>query len=450
LVVRSAALFKFVSRFRAARGGNVLITAALAFPVLLGSVGLGTEVASWYGGKRSLQNVADSAAIAAATNGDPASFADEAKAVAAQYGVLDGVKGVKVTATAGVPCPGLEDEDNCYRVVVSRPQPLLLAQMVGYAGDAALDGQPAKLITAIAVARQADGREYCLLALAGSGHQQGIRSNGAPKADMSGCAVMSNTSAVCNGHDLDADYGDAHGVNDGCGNRRRSEVPVVADPYAGLASNIPSVYCPNGFPVAPEKNKEQDLPLSNQLSGSVLWSGDQRYCGDVQLQGNLTVSTGQDGAVLVIRDGKLDLNGYTIKTSDGSGLTIVFTGSDGARTHTPSGSGAIDVAAPRKGAWSGVAMYQDPAIPAGAASTDIDYAGNEPTWDITGLVYLPKASVTFSGAVNKSSNGHSCFAMVVDNIRINGTGSILAGGTECSKAGLKRPTGTGGRGRLVS
>jgi hypothetical protein len=412
-------------------------------------VGLGTEVASWYGGKRSLQNVADSAAIAAAINGDSGSFADEAKAVAAQYGVEDGVDGGIVTATSNVPCPGSED-DNCYRVVVSQPQPLILAQIVGYVGDAALDGQPAKLITASAVARQGNGREYCLLALAGSGYAQGIRSNGAPKADMSGCAVMSNTAAVCNGHDLDADFGDAHGTNDGCGNRRRSNVAEIADPYSGLASNIPSINCPSGFPVAPEKKNDPDLPLSNQLSGQVLWSGDQRYCGDVQLQGNLTVMTGQDGAALVIRDGKLDLNGYTISTVDGSGLTIVFTGSDGGRTHTPSGSGTIDIAAPRRGAWSGAALYQDPAIPAGAASTDIHYAGNQPTWNITGLVYLPKAGVTFSGAVNKSSTGHSCFAMVVDHILINGTGSILAGGSQCSKAGLKRPTGTGGRARLVS
>jgi len=47
--------------------------------------------------------------------------------------------------------------------------------------------------------------------------------------------------------------------------------------------------------------------------------------------------------------------------------------------------------------------------------------------------------VLFSGAVNKSSNGASCFAMVVDNITINGTGEILKTGA-CAAAGLNLPT----------
>jgi hypothetical protein len=81
---------------------------------------------------------------------------------------------------------------------------------------------------------------------------------------------------------------------------------------------------------------------------------------------------------------------------------------------------------------------------------NISAAGNSPTWDITGLVYLPHSSVTFNGAVNKSSNGKSCFAMVVDNITVSGTADILPKG-ECVAAGLAMPTGdAAGRGLLVS
>ena len=66
------------------------------------------------------------------------------------------------------------------------------------------------------------------------------------------------------------------------------------------------------------------------------------------------------------------------------------------------------------------------------------------------MVYLPHSSVTLSGAVNKSSNGKSCFGLVADNILINGTGAILAQGA-CDEAGLTLPTGTApnGRGKLV-
>src|SRR4029077_15095942 len=98
------------------------------------------------------------------------------------------------------------------------------------------------------------------------------------------------------------------------------------------------------------------------------------------------------------------------------------------------------------GPWSGVALYQDPSLTSGV---DISAAGNSLTWDIPDLVDLPHSNVTFSGAVNKSSNGTSCFAMVVVDITINGTGSILAHGG-CAGAGLAMPTGqVPGRGQLV-
>src|SRR5512141_3185271 len=68
--------------------GNVLILTGLLLPVLLAILGLGFESASWYQTRRSMQNAADTAAVAAATNGT-ASYANEANAVTAQYGFLN-------------------------------------------------------------------------------------------------------------------------------------------------------------------------------------------------------------------------------------------------------------------------------------------------------------------------------------------------------------------------
>ena len=142
----------------------------------------------------------------------------------------------------------------------------------------------------------------------------------------------------------------------------------------------------------------------------------------------------------MIENGQLDTNGFSLTTSSGSGLTIIFSGTtSGSYIHAPTGGGTLDIAAPTSGPWSGVAIYQDPALTSGV---DISAAGNSPTWDITGLVYLPHSSVTFSGAVNKSSNGHSCFVLISDNITINGTGSILANGG-CFTAGLVMPESRG-------
>ena len=83
-------------------------------------------------------------------------------------------------------------------------------------------------------------------------------------------------------------------------------------------------------------------------------------------------------------------------------------------------------------------MYQDPALTNGV---DIGAAGNSPAWDITGLVYLPNSSVTLSGAVNKAGFGKSCFAIVVKDITVNGTGMITPNG-ECIPAGLTMPSTT--------
>lgn len=433
----------FVAAFRGNRRGNISTIAALSMPVVVGFLGLGAEAASWYNGKRSLQNAADSAAIAAATNaGD--SYADEAKAVAARYGYQDGVNGVTVTVANNVTCP--DGSAKCYSVKISRLQPMILAQVTGYGGDGSLSGSPAKLISAKAVAVQGLApREYCVLALAGSGDPEAIRTNGAPKADLSGCSVMSNSSARCNGHDLKADYGDAAGTNDGCGKKRNSNVPELADPYAELKSSIPAQNCPTDW-VAPKKKKDPALPSSNILGGSETRSTIP-MCGDVELDADVTIASGSAGSVLVIHNGSLNLKGHTLRTANGSALTIIFTGDNNSRTHAPIGSGTFNFQAPTTGTWKGVAIYQDPSMTGGI---DIDEAGNTPTWTITGLVYLPKASVAFSGAVNKSSYGKSCFGLVVDNLLVNGTGSILAHG-ECDEAGLELPFAeVPTRGELVS
>lgn len=423
------------------RCGNVAMITALMMPVLLGSFGLGTEVASWYANQRLMQNAADSAALAAASNAS-ANYGVEAAAVTAQYGYVNDQNGVKVTASNGITCP--DATPGCYSVTITKPLPLILAQFVGYSGDATFGGAPAKEITATAIAKRGTvQRPYCLVALGSSGTT--LRTNGAPFADLSGCNLMSNGDATCNGHDLGADEGDAHGVNNGCGINKSSNMPTLTDPYSHLASNIPSDTCGGNYPQEPGK-KGTPLPSSNQFAGSYLWSGVQRVCGDMELTGPVTINNSNGPAVLVIYNGSLDTNGYTLQTAADAGLTIIFAGSNGY-DHAPEGGGTLDFAAPTSGTWSGVAIYQAPNLTSGV---DVSAAGNSPTWDITGLVYLPHSSVTFSGAVNKSSNGRSCFAMVVNDVTINGTGSILAHG-ECGSAGLTMPTNdVPGRGQLVS
>jgi hypothetical protein len=251
---------------------------------------------------------------------------------------------------------------------------------------------------------------------------------------------MSDTTATCTGHNLNATIGETHGANNGCGNTMLPDMPKVPDPYTSLASQIPADTCGGKYPQEPTK-KGPGLPSSNQWSGAYsLVSGVKVVCGDQQLTGNTTLNN----TVLVIENGQLDTNGYTLS---GSGLTLLFSGTNSASyQHVPTGGGTLDISAPTSGTWSGVAIYQDPSL---TTNVDISAAGNTPTWNLSGLVYLPHSSVTLSGIVNKSSTGQRCFTMVVDNINVNGTGQIFANDDQCGSSGLTMPQGDY-RGKLVN
>jgi hypothetical protein len=267
-------------------------------------------------------------------------------------------------------------------VTITRPQPLMLAQVVGVQGDVTLNGAPAKVLAAAALAMKTNTpREYCVTALAGSGATLGIDGNGSPDGNIPGCNLMSNTDATCSGHDLNADWGDAHGVNTTCGNRRTSHVPAVSDSYESLKSNIPSDPC-SSYPMAPTRKKDPPLPSSNMLHGlenrSVI-----EMCGDVELSGPVIINSGTN-TVLYVRNGSLNLKSYKLETMAGSNLTIVFTGNDITRNHIPMGSGAFDFAAPTTGPWKGMAIYQDPRMTQGVDLTRpaMRRPGRSPGWSM--------------------------------------------------------------------
>lgn len=432
--------------FRRDRGGNIAMIVAFALPILLAALALGFEIGQWYMVKWNMQNAADSAVIAAANNNG--NYLTEARAVSAQYGYTNGSGNVSVTATNTATCPG--GGNTCYKVTISKPTELYLSRMVGFTGSTTVNGQQMQNLTSSAMSKQTtEPREYCILALASSGESNGIRTNGAPQADLPGCDIMSNTNATCNGHNLNVDIGDAAGTNNGCGDDQNSNMPVVSDPYAALASNIAATTC-TSFPQGsyngnPAQSSQVGLSYSapsgatvNNLlvAGTLTLSGYAYACGDVRLMGNVSISA-LSNAVLVIYNGRLDTNGYTLQSTSGSGLTIAFAGTNSTYKHAPidDRNGILDFAAPTSGTWSGMALYQIPTLTTGV---DVSEAGNSPAWKITGMVYMPHASVTLKGIVNKASYGYSCFGLVVDNLLFSGTNAILAHG-ECDMAGLDLP-----------
>ena len=103
---------------------TVAVVMGVLLPVLIGTLGLGFEVSNWYLTNRGMQNAADAAAIAAATNAGSNDDV-EAKAVTAQYGFTDGSNNVTVTASNAAACPsGISGP--CYSVTITSLVPLFL------------------------------------------------------------------------------------------------------------------------------------------------------------------------------------------------------------------------------------------------------------------------------------------------------------------------------------
>lgn len=411
---------------------------ALMIIPIAGATAMVAEMGQWYYFQRAMQNAADSAAIAAATNNSSAgsTYLAEARAAARGFGFVDGQKNVTVTAAVAI-CPaGVAAGATCYKASLSKVLPMALSTVTGFRGNR--NGGFGQLIPASAIASTAAGaaNKACIWTLSSANNS--FRSNGGPKPDLSGCSILSNGNATCNGHDLGADYGMAVGTASGCGKTQISGVTAPTDTYAPLATNIPPNTC-SSYPVKPSKKNDPALPASNLLSGSMTISTPK--CGDVQLTGDVTL-TGTN--TITIFNGTLDLNGHTLSTASGASATVIFSGTNAASSlRAPTGGGTLNIQAPSSGPWSGVAMYQDPRMSPPAADLDVSYSGNQPTWDISGLVYLPKSNVTFSGAVNKSGTGASCFVLVAYTILINGTGYIFGDNTHCDAGGLT-PPGVGG------
>jgi Flp pilus assembly protein TadG len=434
---RAHLLKRCVRHFLRSRRGNVSALIAILILPLAALIGMATEGGGWFLITRAMQNAADSAVIAAATNGGNATsgtdYVNEGKAIASSYGFDNGVSHATVAVAAPALYPSVTScvSSNCYRVNITKTVPLYLMELIGYKGNTTVGSVGAQQLSAVALATlKTVNAPFCLTAL-GSGNA--IRANGVPASTIA-CNVQSNGDTNCNGHSLTSGWSDSVGTSNDCGTKQHTRTPTTADPYANLAPNIPPNPC-GSYNFEPGHNPhDPPLPASNQWSTSSLPTNP--ICGDFQLTADISLSgTG----TIVIENGNLDLNGHTLQTTGTGGLTIILTGtSSNSYSHQITGGGTLNISTPTSGTWSGMAIYQDPIV----APQTWTYSGNSPKWDISGIVYLPNTDLTASGGVLAATNGHSCFTLVVKTILINGTGDLFYQNAqaECPLQGVTSPT----------
>jgi len=453
-------------RFLRSRRGNIAAMTALLIIPLAALLGIATEGGSWFLITRAMQNAADSAVIAAATNGGNSTggtdYVNEGKAIASSYGFVDGSNDATVTVPAPAKYASISScaASDCYQVKVTKTVPLYLIELVGFNGNAVLGSTRGQTLGAVALATvKTVDQPFCLLALGTSG--AAIQTNGSPAANL-GCNVMSNGNSNCNGHSITTGYsnsgpgGTQTGSKD-CGVKSNDDQPAFSDPYATMSSNIASAITsatasgsnnctgsPNNY--YPEGNSSR--PAANTLTGNVTLPAATVYCGDVNLSADVTVTSASPGSVMIIENGMLNLNGKTLQTAAGSGLTIVFYSPQGAaEAYTGGGTptnfictragcanggtgGVLDISSPNSGTWKGMAIYQDTNLPlqgpTGCPGNDKwGYSGSAPTWKISGVVDLGRTNLCVSGAIQQATNGYSCLTLVTNMTIINGTGNLL-------------------------
>ena len=152
-----------------------------------------------------------------------------------------------------------------------------------------------------------------------------------------------------------------------------------------------------------------------------------------------------------VTDGDLNLqaNGVLECTAcnpgTGAGITIIFTIVTGTTVGTITGNSNANVGnpptapnfnAPNSGTFEGLLFVQDSnGLPAGTTWDAGTFQGG-PNTVLDGLVYAPKANLSFNG--NPSAGSTGCLIVVADTVTLSGNSQLNS--TGCPAAGVSPPT----------
>ncbi|MFL6734568.1 MAG: pilus assembly protein TadG-related protein [Sphingomicrobium sp.] len=463
-------MISFFKRLHQDRRGNVLVIAAAAMPLLVGSAGLATDTIQWTLWKRELQRAADSAAIAGVytrvqTNTQTAVEAAVSTDLTINNHSFAAMK-------SGYPTVELLNDSGAQqkivRVTLKAEKRLPFSSMF-------LASTPT--IRATATAASIPGAaEYCVVALDPSASAIGIDITGSTTLDMGDCSLIANSrnpnQAASNGggnnntssnnssvtaHSLAA----AGGVQESANWHVDSYDPYstpVADPFAskGVPACTKTVTDNRNF----VNNGSNQTPNIERLDGSVSVNRSSvDGAGDVVCirntknnQTGLNISSGSTvvlgSATYVIDGGDLGMNSSNSGTSlSCTGCTIILTNSaDPTQTGTfKLTGGTLNLSAPTTDTstndaynFKGIALMQDRrAVDTKPSSPANTIVGNNGA-SVTGAVYIPNQGVKYSGG---SSTNSACLQIVALRTTFTGNSKMTVSNA-CASAGIS-PIGSG-------
>lgn len=403
----------FARELLSCQRGSVAIMLGVSMSVLLGMVGLGTEITFVIYKHRQMQSAADSAALGAATalaRGYPVDYALEGKAIAGTAGFVNGVDGVTITVNKPPATGNNTANAGAVEVIVAQPQTLKLVSILSSA---------AFNVTARAVAIKGASGNYCILTTDTATASGMALSNGATiNLNQCGAAVNASGSAavsVIGGARLNALSVSVKGqttVNNGGSINATNGVlinqTVTADPYAAVVMPAVSGCDANGTTVT-------NVTTSGSLSPGP-------FCGGLSISNGATVTMAP--GVYSIKQGSFSVSGGATVT--GTGVTIVLTKNTSTYATVSISNGTnITLSAPTTGATAGILFFADRAAPTSLTST---FSGGSNT-RFTGALYFPKHRMVYSNGTTTSS---TCTQLVA--FRVSFTGGA-AFNNNCGGAG---------------
>lgn len=372
---------------RTDRRASMAILAAATLPALIGGAALVVDLAHAYSQRASLQQVADSAAIAGAL----------AYAATAQVSAVTATVQDVVTAN-GWPASVIESSGNEY-LAQSPQNSQNAAVQVSLVANAplwfgALAFGAATIPTGVSSLAELASRQFCMLSLTT------LIVNGTLNAGTCGVAadaLGSNSVLVNSGGSITASAVSAAGsiTNNGTITATKITGHTIADPYA-----------------------------ADQSLASAGFTGCQNYNNQTSLSpgcySNVNVNS---GVTLTLQAGTFFFTGLNVN----SGGSLVGTGGVTVVTQNNfSPSGNITITAPTTGNWAGMALYL-----AGGMNVNSGV-----TYTINGAIYSPTTALNLNSA---TWNANACTFVVAESITLNGGANFSLPHTGCSSYDFPSP-----------
>jgi hypothetical protein len=377
----------------------VLVLAAVSITMLLGLVGLSTDVGMLWMIRREAQTAADAAAVAGSRAlGQGLSVSTAATQMTSVNGFTDGANGATVAVNNPPLSGAYSGNSNYVEAVVTQAADTYFLRALGYTTIN---------VGAHAVAGAINGPS-CIYSLDPSG--AGALSINGSGSISSGCgiAVNSSSSSALTATGSMTISATSVGV---VGNYSLTgSGSITPTPITGIAaSGDPLAYeTPPAVGACTYTNYKLSGSGSATLTPGV-------YCGGISIHGSniVTFSAG----TYALLGGGLDVTGSP--TLSGTGVTFYNT-QNSSYAYGPislGGSAKSNFSAPTSGPLAGLLFFQDPSVPVGSSGSTINGSATS-SWD--GALYFPTTTLTYTG----SSSGSGYTLLVAYDLSMAGSGTL--------------------------